>query len=266
MNLELLSNILLGYWKLTQQYMAFWYNNFGPQNLSNCGLFEDWFVPLHISEFRSPFDSEFAPLNSGKVQLLTAIKLDPPGQWTSEKYLALETSLLAMEWSETLLWDYNKIMSNEDQTTPLQARIDYTLLNETSTDGLGYLLQINVATVSQCGLSKWFWPNKDNATIWPTGDSQDLGLLENNGNENVALAITISPVIGAALYKLMISAPWLMSFRLLLGCSIRPSLKQNLAFEKSGNDKQLRPSIQSNSTSIEMCSQPAKGNGFSLQK
>lgn len=52
--------------------------------------------PLHISEFRSPFDSEFAPLNSGKVQLLTAIKLDPPGQWTSEKYLALETSLLAM--------------------------------------------------------------------------------------------------------------------------------------------------------------------------
>lgn len=53
--------------------------------------------PLHISEFRSPFDSEFAPLNSGKVQLLTAIKLDPPGQWTSEKYLALETSLLAME-------------------------------------------------------------------------------------------------------------------------------------------------------------------------
>lgn len=51
---------------------------------------------LHISEFRSPFDSEFAPLNSGKVQLLTAIKLDSPGQWTSEKYLALETSLLAM--------------------------------------------------------------------------------------------------------------------------------------------------------------------------
>lgn len=105
MNLELLSNILLGYWKLTQQYMAFWYNNFGPQNLSNCGFFEDWFVPLHISEFRSPFDSEFAPLNSGKVQLLTAIKLDPPGQWTSEKYLALETSLLAMGWSETLLWN-----------------------------------------------------------------------------------------------------------------------------------------------------------------